>query len=67
MISARLTTYQTTGHFIFNVQELCLGVQELSMETTCEKNLYSLLLMCKSNSWFENGTNHHITLVLQLI
>jgi len=54
MISATLTTYQK-GDFIFNVQELSLGVQELSMETTCERNLYSLLLMCKSNSWFKNG------------
>lgn len=43
MTSATLT-YQR-GYFIFNVQELSLGVQELTMETTCERNLYSLLLM----------------------
>jgi len=48
MTSATLT-YQM-DYFIFNVLELSLGVQELTMETTCERNLYSLLLMCKFNS-----------------
>jgi len=65
MTSAMLT-YQM-GYFMFNVQELSLGVQELTMETTCERNLYSLLLKCKSNSCFKNGKSHHISYVLQLI
>lgn len=61
-----ILTYQT-GYFIFNVQKLSLGVQELTMETACERNLYLLLLMCKSNSCFKNGKSHHISYVLQLI
>lgn len=38
------------GYFIFNVHELSLGVQELTTETNCGRNLYSVLLMYKSNS-----------------
>lgn len=47
MTNATLT--HQMGYFIFNVQELSLGVQELTVKTTCEGNLFSLLLMCKSN------------------
>jgi len=62
MTNATLTNQ--TGYFIFNVQELSLEVQELTTETTCGRNLYSVLLMCKSNSWFKNGKSHHISYVL---
>jgi len=39
-----------TGYFIFTVQELSLGVQDLTTEANCGRNLYLVLLMCKSNS-----------------
>lgn len=48
MTNATLTNQM--GYFIFNVQKLSLGVQELTTETNCGRNLYSVLLMCKPNS-----------------